>query len=194
MLIEAAKGGHTSVVQLLLDYPHSIMINSSLDTTSSMLMNQPQTARQSGQIATEFLLDDQSPDEVPTDLALNQQMLPKQTNQKSFIKKTRSIPNFADVPISSAEAQPIRTQSLRAPKNLSGESNILEKDIATQTSISEQNVDEFTTTPFSMSKVANVTNYDNRNIHRHEQILHKQQILEELQVSYNEHIFKIFIL
>lgn len=27
MLIEAAKGGHTTVVQLLLDYPHSIMIN-----------------------------------------------------------------------------------------------------------------------------------------------------------------------
>lgn len=30
MLIEAAKGGHTNVVQLLLDYPHSIqhlMIN-----------------------------------------------------------------------------------------------------------------------------------------------------------------------
>lgn len=28
MLIEAAKGGHTNVVQLLLDYPHSIMMNS----------------------------------------------------------------------------------------------------------------------------------------------------------------------
>ena len=27
MLIEAAKGGHTNVVQLLLDYPHSIMMN-----------------------------------------------------------------------------------------------------------------------------------------------------------------------
>ncbi|XP_026474601.1 ankyrin repeat domain-containing protein 17-like isoform X4 [Ctenocephalides felis] len=27
MLIEAAKGGHTTVVQLLLDYPHSIMMN-----------------------------------------------------------------------------------------------------------------------------------------------------------------------
>lgn len=26
MLIEAAKGGHTNVVQLLLDYPHSIMM------------------------------------------------------------------------------------------------------------------------------------------------------------------------
>jgi len=26
MLIEAAKGGHTSVVQLLLDYPHSVMM------------------------------------------------------------------------------------------------------------------------------------------------------------------------
>lgn len=28
MLIEAAKGGHTNVVQLLLDYPHSIMMRS----------------------------------------------------------------------------------------------------------------------------------------------------------------------
>lgn len=27
MLIEAAKGGHTNVVQLLLDYPHSMMLN-----------------------------------------------------------------------------------------------------------------------------------------------------------------------
>ena len=27
MLIEAAKGGHTNVVQLLLDYPHSIMMS-----------------------------------------------------------------------------------------------------------------------------------------------------------------------
>lgn len=27
MLIEAAKGGHTNVVQLLLDYPHSVMLN-----------------------------------------------------------------------------------------------------------------------------------------------------------------------
>lgn len=26
MLIEAAKGGHTNVVHLLLDYPHSIMM------------------------------------------------------------------------------------------------------------------------------------------------------------------------
>jgi hypothetical protein len=26
MLIEAAKGGHTAVVQLLLDYPHNVMI------------------------------------------------------------------------------------------------------------------------------------------------------------------------
>lgn len=25
-LIEAAKGGHTAVVQLLLDYPHSVML------------------------------------------------------------------------------------------------------------------------------------------------------------------------
>lgn len=29
MLIEAAKGGHTNVVQLLLDYPHSIMMRGS---------------------------------------------------------------------------------------------------------------------------------------------------------------------
>lgn len=28
MLIEAAKGGHTNVVQVLLDYPHSIMMSS----------------------------------------------------------------------------------------------------------------------------------------------------------------------
>lgn len=48
MLIEAAKGGHTNVVQLLLDYPHSMqhmMINqhpqgSTTATNLSMLPGQ----------------------------------------------------------------------------------------------------------------------------------------------------------
>lgn len=39
MLIEAAKGGHTSVVQLLLDYPHSIMMASSHPQQSNVVTN-----------------------------------------------------------------------------------------------------------------------------------------------------------
>lgn len=35
MLIEAAKGGHTNVVQLLLDYPHSMLY-----TTQQQLLEQ----------------------------------------------------------------------------------------------------------------------------------------------------------
>ncbi|KAL7286755.1 hypothetical protein TKK_0018900 [Trichogramma kaykai] len=37
MLIEAAKGGHTNVVKLLLDYPHSIMIPSEQNGTSTKI-------------------------------------------------------------------------------------------------------------------------------------------------------------
>lgn len=39
MLIEAAKGGHTTVVQLLLDYPHSVML-SQQSAAASMLPGQ----------------------------------------------------------------------------------------------------------------------------------------------------------
>ncbi|XP_046405893.1 uncharacterized protein LOC124170897 isoform X3 [Ischnura elegans] len=45
MLIEAAKGGHTSVVQLLLDYPHSIMM-----TPPPGVAPQPQIPQQQGSL------------------------------------------------------------------------------------------------------------------------------------------------
>ena len=35
MLIEAAKGGHTTVVQLLLDYPNSFGLSASFDLVDS---------------------------------------------------------------------------------------------------------------------------------------------------------------
>lgn len=41
MLIEAAKGGHTSVVQLLLDYPHSLMLNQPGAATATNLSMLP---------------------------------------------------------------------------------------------------------------------------------------------------------
>ena len=45
MLIEAAKGGHTSVVQLLLDYPHSIMMTTPHPhNTSAGASGAPQSA------------------------------------------------------------------------------------------------------------------------------------------------------
>ena len=40
MLIEAAKGGHTNVVQILLDYPHSIMMSSVHNNSMSLLLSQ----------------------------------------------------------------------------------------------------------------------------------------------------------
>lgn len=36
MLIEAAKGGHTTVVQLLLDYPHSMMLSQQTGSTTML--------------------------------------------------------------------------------------------------------------------------------------------------------------
>lgn len=41
MLIEAAKGGHTNVVQLLLDYPHSMILNQQGAATTSNLAMLP---------------------------------------------------------------------------------------------------------------------------------------------------------
>lgn len=41
MLIEAAKGGHTNVVQLLLDYPHSMLLNQQGATTATNLSMLP---------------------------------------------------------------------------------------------------------------------------------------------------------
>lgn len=47
MLIEAAKGGHTNVVQLLLDYPHSIMMASSHPQQSGVVGSMLQSNLQS---------------------------------------------------------------------------------------------------------------------------------------------------
>lgn len=41
MLIEAAKGGHTNVVQLLLDYPHSMTLNQHGAATATNLSMLP---------------------------------------------------------------------------------------------------------------------------------------------------------
>lgn len=49
MLIEAAKGGHTSVVQLLLDYPHSIMMSSAPHNAAPAAMILPQQQPQISQ-------------------------------------------------------------------------------------------------------------------------------------------------
>lgn len=54
MLIEAAKGGHTNVVQLLLDFPHSIQ---------SLALNQHQVAGSTSSLSiasTQILGRDQS--------------------------------------------------------------------------------------------------------------------------------------
>lgn len=45
MLIEAAKGGHTNVVQLLLDYPHSIMMSPPHSGATGGLHEVPEAVR-----------------------------------------------------------------------------------------------------------------------------------------------------
>lgn len=39
MLIEASKGGHANVVQLLLDYPHSVMLNQQQQVATTAATN-----------------------------------------------------------------------------------------------------------------------------------------------------------
>lgn len=85
-----------------------------------------------------------------------------------------------DMSLTSAEAQQVRTQPAgEALVPTKDDTNILDKGSGGLTSLSEPNIS------LSPAPVAIPTNSDGRKHTRQEQILHKQQILEELQVGYN---------
>ncbi|XP_031786075.1 ankyrin repeat and KH domain-containing protein mask isoform X6 [Nasonia vitripennis] len=171
MLIEAAKGGHTSVVQLLLDYPHSIMMNSTQNTSTSMLLSNSQTTQVLSQQPQQQMQNQQNVESNQT-----QTILPKHNSQKSLLRKNRSVSNVIDVTLTSAEAQQVRSQPSRTPTGiLNEETNILDQSHANYSGISEPNMSFIS--PVSNPAVSN----ECRKNSRHEQILHKQQILEELQ-------------
>lgn len=212
MLIEAAKGGHTAVVQLLLDYPHSIMMSAphNAPAPAPMLLPQqqpqqqqqqpppqsqqqpqqqqqhishqqhvphPQTSTQPQQHSQQ---QQQQQQQQQTAEQQAQNLQPKHNTQKSLLRKNRSMTMTPDMSLTSAEAQQVRSQpageSVATSKD---DTNILDKGSGGFTSLSEPNI-SLSPTPAASTQGVNVT--ESRKNTRQEQILHKQQILEELQV------------
>lgn len=211
MLIEAAKGGHTNVVQLLLDYPHSIMMGTPhCATTTPMLLpqqpqqQQPQQPQQ--QQPQNFTHQQHVPHQQPpstqqqqhqqqqaTEQTQTQNIQPKHNTQKSLLRKNRSVTMMPDMSLTSAEAQQVRTQpageSVAPTKD---DTNILDKGSGVFASLSDPNIS------LSPAPSANVTPTTSEcrkttTCTRQEQILHKQQILEELQVQVLVELFFFFL-
>ena len=208
MLIEAAKGGHTNVVQLLLDYPHSIMMSTPHCATSAPMML-PQPQQQQPQQLQPQQQQQQQPQHqnvthqqhVPhqqtpstqqqqhqqqqqaTEQTQTQNIQPKHNTQKSLLRKNRSVTMMPDMSLTSAEAQQVRTQpageSIAPTKD---DTNILDKGSGGFASLSEPNI---SLSPAPISTTLSTTSECRKTTTctRQEQILHKQQILEELQVQ-----------
>ncbi|XP_015120124.1 ankyrin repeat and KH domain-containing protein 1 isoform X6 [Diachasma alloeum] len=171
MLIEAAKGGHTNVVQLLLDYPHSIMMNApgvapGMGQGVSQGQGQPQASGQNG-----------NPVQGQQASADNNQA---KGNGKSLLRKNHRATTMPDVGLTSAEAQQVRTQPAGETGTVAAavdDTNILDKGSGGFGGLTEPNI---TLSPGQTAGGAS-TSGDGRKSARHEQIMHKQQILEELQ-------------
>jgi ankyrin repeat domain-containing protein 17 len=106
MLIEAAKGGHTNVVQLLLDYPHSIMM--SPPHAPAGLHEVPEAVR--------VLPPDEGPfNAKPAAIAgrLAEQLGPKHNApQKSLLRKNRLSTALSDNSLTSPEVQQVKHSKL----------------------------------------------------------------------------------
>ncbi|KMQ91742.1 ankyrin repeat domain-containing protein 17, partial [Lasius niger] len=204
MLIEAAKGGHTAVVQLLLDYPHSIMMSAPHSAASaSMLLPQQQQQQQQQQQHISHQQHVPHPQQTSTQSHHQQQQQTteqqtqnlqlKHNTQKSLLRKNRSVTMMPDMSLTSAEAQQVRSQPAGEPAAIiKDDTNILDKGSGGFTSLSEPNI-SLSPTPTASTQGVNIT--ESRKNTRQEQILHKQQILEELQ-NYDVYanIFNVIIL
>lgn len=219
MLIEAAKGGHTPVVQLLLDYPHSIMMSAPHSAAPAPMLlpqqqqpppqqqqqqQQPQSQQQqqpqhisqqqhvphSQQTSTQ----PQHPQQQQQQTAEQQQaqnLQPKHNTQKSLLRKNRSVTMMPDMSLTSAEAQQVRSQPAgESTTTTKDDTNILDKGSGGFTSLSEPNI-SLSPTPAASTQVIHVSE-SRKTITRQEQILHKQQILEELQVRSLLYFLKFF--
>lgn len=228
MLIEAAKGGHTNVVQLLLDYPHSIIMtpHTAGPTPASMIIppqqqqQQPQQQQQQHvpqpiQQSTTQLQAPSTPVQQPQQsqnasaeqMQQTQSVPPKHNTQKSLLRKNRSVSMMPDTSLTSAEAQQVRTQPAGEASAavasvvaaVKDDTNILDKGSGGFTTLSEPNISlspatSSTAVVSTAASVAATTLSELRKNPRPDQILHKQQILEELQVCPIEiHSFLIII-
>lgn len=82
MLIEAAKGGHTSVVQLLLDYPHSIMMNNPHNAAAAPMLLPQQQQQQQQQLPPQQQQQQQLPPQQQQQAPQQQQQPPSQQLQQ----------------------------------------------------------------------------------------------------------------
>lgn len=209
MLIEAAKGGHTPVVQLLLDYPHSIMMSAPHSAAPAPMLlpqqqqqspqqqqqqqQQPQSQQQQQHISQQQHVPhaqqtstqpQQHPQPQQQQQTAEQQqaqnLQPKHNTQKSLLRKNRSVTMMPDISLTSAEAQQVRSQPAGESTTTKDDTNILDKGSGGFTSLSEPNI-SLSPTPAASTQVIHVSE-SRKTITRQEQILHKQQILEELQV------------
>ncbi|XP_066594349.1 ankyrin repeat and KH domain-containing protein 1 isoform X2 [Prorops nasuta] len=209
MLIEAAKGGHTSVVQLLLDYPHSIMMSTPHAAATSAPMLLPQQQQQTSQQQTSQQQPSQQqpqqsqqqqqqhinhqqhvPHPQPVSVQQQQQQVidqshpqklqSKHNTQESLLRINRSIAMITDVSLTPGETPQSRTQQTGEPAvTAKDDTNILDKGSGGFTSLSEPNISLSPAPTPTPTTGLNVS--ESRKSNRQEQILHKQQILEELQ-------------
>lgn len=181
MLIEAAKGGHTSVVQLLLDYPHSIMMNQSHNPAQATLSNQLQNSQQPTHGTIEHLQQTPETQNQQCEIETNPTQIfsPKVCDQNSVSKINRLIFSAPDVALNTAEIQQIRNQPRPNTAVDSNENmNVFEKSPLNISNLIEP---EMTTdSPPERDSLMNNVRCESS---RQEQILQKQQILEELQVN-----------
>lgn len=99
MLIEAAKGGHTNVVQLLLDYPHSIMMT----PPAGGLHEVPEAVR--------VLPPEEVPFTAKPTITTAGQLAPSMVKhnppQKSLLRKNRLTSALAENSLTSPEVQQV---------------------------------------------------------------------------------------
>lgn len=93
MLIEAAKGGHVSVVQLLLDYPHSIMVANQAQLQAEQLQAQAQAETQPSQVFVPAQTQTQAQIHIPQ--LQTQPQLPLQT----FVHNEQSTQTQIQMPL-----------------------------------------------------------------------------------------------
>lgn len=178
MLIEAAKGGHTSVVQLLLDYPHSIMMNQSHNPAQSPLSHQMQNGQQQTHGTIEQLQPQEELHQCEIEANQTQIFSPKVCDQSSVAKINRLIFSTPDVALNTAEIQQIRNQPRQNTAVDSNENmNVFEKSPMNISNLIEP---DLTTDAERSDALMNNVRCEGT---RHEQIAQKQQILEELQVE-----------
>ncbi|XP_071573914.1 ankyrin repeat and KH domain-containing protein 1 isoform X4 [Temnothorax nylanderi] len=109
-----------------------------------------------------------------------QNLQPKHNTQKSLLRKNRSVTMMPDMSLTSAEAQQVRSQPAgESTTTTKDDTNILDKGSGGFTSLSEPNI-SLSPTPAASTQVIHVSE-SRKTITRQEQIIHKQQILEELQ-------------